>query len=53
MIAHMPGAAVKEKESAGDCQTKATWESVVYCDLCKTHEFSRQPVAGDFGAHAP
>ncbi len=49
---HTPAQAVKENETAGNCQTKATYDEVVYCSLCN-HEISRTNKEGDFGEHTP
>lgn len=51
-IAHTPAEAVKENEVAGTCQTKASYDEVVYCSVCGG-EISRTTKEGEMGAHVP
>ena len=51
-IAHTPGEAVKENVVAATCTTAGSYESVVYCTVCKT-ELSRQTVTVDALGHTP
>ena len=49
---HTPKSAVKENETEGNCETKATYDEVVYCSVCD-EELSRTEKTGDFGDHSP
>ncbi len=50
-VNHIPGTPVKENEVAGNCLTPATYEEVVYCSVCNTHEISRTQKTGELGDH--
>ena len=39
---HTPGEAVRENEVAATCENAGSYDSVVYCSVCKTHEISRE-----------
>ena len=49
---HTPKSAVKENETEGNCETKVTYDEVVYCSVCD-EELSRTEKTGDFGDHSP
>ena len=44
---HTPGEAVKENIVNETCIAKGSYDSVVYCSVCKTHEISRTKVEVD------
>jgi len=52
MVAHNPAEAVKENEKAATCTTAGSYDSVVYCSVCKTHEISRETVTVDALGHS-
>ena len=41
---HTPAAAVEENRVESTCEVAGSYESVVYCAVCKTHEISRTKV---------
>ena len=47
LVAHTPAEAVNENIVAETCITVGSYDSVVYCSVCKTYEFSRTPVTVD------
>jgi len=49
-IDHTPGEAVKENETAATCTEKGSYDSVVYCAVCK-EEISRETVSVDSAGH--
>ncbi len=50
---HVPAAAVRENEVAGTCKVAGTYDEVVYCSVCGTHEISRTQKTGELGDHTP
>jgi len=52
MVAHTPAEAVKENEKAATCTTAGSYDSVVYCSVCKTYEISRETVTVDALGHS-
>ena len=46
-LGHSAGESIKENEIAATCGEAGSYESVVYCSLCKTYEFSRATVSVD------
>ena len=47
---HTPKSAVKENEVGGNCETKSTYDEVVYCSVCNA-EISRTQKTGELGSH--
>ena len=50
-VAHTPAEAVKENEKASTCTVAGSYDSVVYCSVCKTHEISREKVTLELAEH--
>ncbi len=50
-VAHTPANAVKENEKASTCTVAGSYDNVVYCSVCKTHEISREKVTLELAAH--
>ena len=40
---HTPAEATRENEKAATCTEAGSYDEVVYCSVCKTHEISREP----------
>ena len=48
---HTPATAVRENEVAGTCKVEGTYDEVVYCSVCGTHEMSRTQKSTGYGDH--
>ena len=48
---HIPGTAVEEKRVESTCAVAGSYDSVVYCSVCKTHEISRETKALELAEH--
>ena len=42
LVEHTPGSAVEENRVEATCSAEGSYDSVVYCSVCKTHEISRE-----------
>ena len=49
---HTPGEAVVENNVDPTCTAEGSYDSVVYCSVCMTHEISRTPVTVDALGHS-
>ena len=50
-LGHTEGAAVEENRKESTCTVAGSYESVVYCSVCKTHVISRETKALELAAH--
>jgi len=50
---HTPGAAIRENEVASTCTVAGSYDEVVYCSVCGTHEISRETKTLPLAAHTP
>jgi len=52
-VGHIEGKVVKENEVAATCYAEGSYDEVVYCSVCKTHEISRTPKIIEKIDHTP
>ena len=52
-LGHTPAEAVRENEVAASCYAEGSYDEVVYCSVCKTHEISREAKTIEKIAHTP
>ena len=51
LAAHTPAAAVEENRVTSTCTVAGSYDSVVYCSVCKTHEISRETMTLELSDH--
>ena len=51
--AHTPGTAVEENRKESTCTVAGSYDEVVYCSVCKTHEMSREKKELALANHTP